>query len=87
MTSTSTQLTNGSILLRPLQTSDVAPMYEAVRESITEVSSWPAWCHPGYSVEDSRIWIESRSPAWADGSEYSFAITDVADGTFLGPAG
>jgi len=52
--STAIQLTNGSILLRPSQMSDIGPMYEAVRESITEVSRWLAWCCPDYSVEDSR---------------------------------
>ena len=85
--STAIQLTNGSILLRPSQMSDIGPMYEAVRESITEVSRWLAWCCPDYSVEDSRTWIESRPAAWEHGSEYSFAITDREDGTFLGTCG
>jgi ribosomal-protein-serine acetyltransferase len=85
--SSSIQVTNGCILLRPLQMADIVPMYEAVRESVTGVSRWLARCHPDYSMEDSRTWIESRPAAWADGSEYSFAITDAADGTFLGTCG
>ena len=87
MTSAEIELTNGSVLLRPPQMRDIGPMYEAVRESITEVSRWLAWCHPDHSVEDSRAWIKSRPAAWASGSEYSFAITDAADGAFLGTCG
>jgi ribosomal-protein-serine acetyltransferase len=87
MTSVEIQLTDGSVVLRPLQARDIGPMYQAVRESITEVSRWLAWCHPDYSVEDSTTWIESRPAAWASGTEYSFAITDAADDTFLGTCG
>jgi RimJ/RimL family protein N-acetyltransferase len=62
-------------------------MYQAVLESIDEVSRWLAWCHPGYSLEESAAWVGTQQAAWANGSEYSFAITNAADGTYLGTIG
>jgi ribosomal-protein-serine acetyltransferase len=81
------QLTDGSVLMRPLQTSDVIPSYEAVRESIAEISPWMDWCHPNYSMEEAANWVNSCLKAWIKGTEYQFAITDVKDGGFLGGCG
>jgi ribosomal-protein-serine acetyltransferase len=69
------QLTDGTVLVRPYRLSDVEGLYEAVRESIAELSTWMPWCHSGYSVEESRAWVESRAKAWANEDEYSFTIT------------
>ena len=55
------QLTSGSILVRPYQLGDVDTMYEAIPESIVELSIWIPWFHPSYSKEDSRAWIESQT--------------------------
>ena len=81
------QLANEAILLRPNRQNDIDRLYEAVRESIAEVSLWMAWCHPDYSPEESRDWVESRADAWEHGTEYDFVITDSSDGLFLGGCG
>ena len=81
------QLTNGIVLLRRYRHSDVERLYEAVRESIVELSLWMPWCQAGYSVEKSRTWVESRAEAWAKGIEYDFAITDCKDSILLGGCG
>ena len=52
-----------------------------------ELSLWMPWCHAGYSLEESRTWVESRAEAWAKGIEYDFAITDCKDGILLGGCG
>jgi len=80
-------LTKGKVTIRPYQASDVKPCFEAVQESINELSPWMWWCHSAYSLNDSRSWIESRPKAWEDGTEYSFAIMDSKDGSFLGGCG
>jgi RimJ/RimL family protein N-acetyltransferase len=36
------------------------------------------WCHPRYSLDESRAWIEHCETAWEDGTEYNFAIVDHA---------
>lgn len=53
-------LTDGVITLHPYQVSDIDSLYEAARESISEMLEWISWCHPDYSIEESRIWIESQ---------------------------
>lgn len=80
-------LTNGVITLRPYQVIDIEPCFESVRESIDELSPWMWWCHSAYSIKDTRAWIESLPEAWENGTEYSFAITDSKDGSFLGGCG
>ncbi len=81
------QLTDGFVLLRPSQSGDIASLYEAVRESIAEVSVWMPWCHPDYSIEESTIWVESQPEIWEKGTGYEFAITDYASGSYLGCCG
>ena len=81
------QLTNGSLVLRPCLPSDVDAMYEAVRESITELSVWMPWWLTEYSVEECRTWIASQYKRWGKGDSYSFAIIDAIDNYLLGGCG
>jgi RimJ/RimL family protein N-acetyltransferase len=82
-----TQLTDGSILLRPYRTGDVEDLYNAVRESITELQPWMPWCHPDYSIEESRAWLALREESWNSGTEYGFHVSDISSGRFLGGVG
>ena len=81
------QLTSGSVLLRPYRITDVDAMYEAVRESIAEISPWMWWCHPDYSKQETRTWIESQTEKWEKGNSYNFAIIDSESNEFLGGCG
>lgn len=74
------------IALRPYQADDMLPLYEAASESITEIYPWMPWCHPGYTIEDSRRWVESRLGAWGQ-PDYDFVIVEQATGRFLGAVG
>ena len=75
------------ISLRRYQVTDIPLLYEAVRESISELSTWMPWCHPDYSVEESEAWVLSRDEAWVNEIERSFVITDAETGAFLGAVG
>jgi ribosomal-protein-serine acetyltransferase len=81
------EFTDGRILIRPCDLKDAQRVYEAVRESIDEVSPWAPWCHPEYSIEDARTWLASLPDAWSNGTDYDFAVVDVHDGSFLGGCG
>jgi RimJ/RimL family protein N-acetyltransferase len=74
------------IALRPYQADDVLPLYEAASESIADIYPWMPWCHPGYTIEDSRTWVESRLGAWGK-PDYDFVIVEQAAGRFLGAVG
>ena len=82
-----TILTDGKISLRPYRQEDATLLYEAVRESITELSAWMAWAHREYSIKESRAWIKQKPGQWQQGLEYDFAIFDAGDGTYLGGCG
>jgi ribosomal-protein-serine acetyltransferase len=58
-----------------------------VRESVPEVSRWLPWCHAAYSRDEAARWVTSRPAAWANGTEYSFAIVDGSGRRFLGGCG
>jgi RimJ/RimL family protein N-acetyltransferase len=74
------------ISLRPYQADDVLPLYEAASESIADIYPWMPWCHPGYTLEDSRSWVASRLEAWGQ-PDYDFVIVEQATGRFLGAVG
>jgi len=81
------QLTDGKITLRPYWVSDIASVFEAVRESIPELVVWMPWCHPDYSIEESRTFIESQPDKWEKGEEYNFSISYNTRGLYLGGCG
>lgn len=81
------ELTDNSILIRPYKREDISEMFEAVSESITEVSAWLEWCHADYKIEEAETYIKSRPAAWENAEEYSFAIFDVETKRFLGGMG
>lgn len=67
------------VSIRPYELSDAESLYEAVRESVEEVGAWLAWCHPEYSIEESRSWIDYCIDSRAEGREFNFAIVDAGD--------
>jgi RimJ/RimL family protein N-acetyltransferase len=81
------ELTDGGFTLRRYCQADAEPIYQAVRESISEISPWMPWCHTGYSLNDSKTWTASCDETWAKGKEYNFVIISNNDGQPLGVCG
>jgi RimJ/RimL family protein N-acetyltransferase len=81
------ELIEGPILLRTFCEDDVNALYEAVRESIAEVSPWLPWCHQDYSIAETREFIGSRELASQGGEWYSFGIFEKDGGGLLGGVG
>jgi ribosomal-protein-serine acetyltransferase len=82
-----TELIEGPLLIRPYREGDASALYEAVRESLPEVSRWLPWCHENYSIEESREFVGSRETSAHDGEWYSFAVFEREGGKFLGGVG
>jgi ribosomal-protein-serine acetyltransferase len=82
-----TELTDSTISLRPYRLEDAEEIYLAVRESLDELHQWMPWCHPDYSIEESREWLASREDTWNGGTEYGFRIADARTDTYLGGVG
>jgi RimJ/RimL family protein N-acetyltransferase len=74
------------VAIRPYTVEDAAAVFAAARESIAEMSPWMPWCHPDYSIEESRSWLEEQVPAFAAGTAFEFAIVSGA-GSYLGGCG
>ena len=83
-----TEVSDGTILIRPYRAEDITALYEAVRESINELSRWmPSWYHAGYAIDESRAFIMSRDEARATEKEYSFGIFDARTLAYMGGVG
>jgi RimJ/RimL family protein N-acetyltransferase len=44
------------------------------------------WCHPGYSIDDSRSWLETQVAAFRQRATFEFAI-ESGHGAYLGGCG
>ena len=73
--------------LVPFDVSFTEALYEAVRESRTELIRCLSWCGPEYSMEDARRWLQSRELERFEGRSYDFAITDATNGDLIGGCG
>ncbi|MGD9157711.1 MAG: GNAT family protein [Desulfobacteraceae bacterium] len=78
---------NEKIKLRRVRPSDAETIYEAVTESIAELSPWMPWCTKDYSIKESKTWCEAREDAWNKGKEYDFVILDKSSEILLGICG
>lgn len=81
------KLTDGRIRLRRYCEEDAEPIYQAVLESMGEISPWMPWCHPKYSLNDSIAWSTTRDEAWQKGEEYNFVILSNEENQPLGICG
>jgi ribosomal-protein-serine acetyltransferase len=81
------ELTDGKVMMRPYRPSDAESLYQAVRESLAELSVWMPWAHREYSIKESRAWIKKKPGEWEKGVSYDFAIFDAADRLYLGGCG
>src|ERR1051326_473753 len=80
-------LSNGSIGLRQFTAEDVPTLFNAVCESVSQLSNWMVWAHSNYSMEETLAFVAKCGPGWEKGEQYSFAIVDLQDGQFLGSVG
>lgn len=79
-------MTDHLVRIRPYRVDDAPLVWEAVRESLAELQPWMPWCHPGYSIDESRGWLETQVRAFEQGSTFEFAIVS-ADEEYLGGCG
>jgi RimJ/RimL family protein N-acetyltransferase len=74
------------IHIRPYRLDDAPAIWQAARESLAELQLWMPWCHPNYSIEETRSWLAVQVPAFQQRTTFEFAITS-ADGAYLGGCG
>ncbi len=82
-----TELSNNVVKIRRYCADDIPSLFEAARESTNEMLAWLSWCHPNYTVEESRSFVLSSETAWNEKTRFAFAVLDVNSGLFLGGVG
>ena len=81
------ELADRELIVRPYRPDDIPALFEAARASIPELSEWMPWCHPDYSIAETKSFILSRPEQWAKDAEYGFGVFSRQDGRFLGGLG
>jgi ribosomal-protein-serine acetyltransferase len=80
------ELSNHHIAMRPYRDEDARLLFVAASESVDTVGRWMPWCHAGYAVDDSVVWVKRCQASWHSGEEYNFGLFDPA-GRYVGGAG
>jgi ribosomal-protein-serine acetyltransferase len=80
-------LADGKVTLRPYRLSDSKECFQAIKDSVAEISVWLPFAHPDYSMQENRAWLKKRPDDWKNGRGYEFAILDAGDGTMIGGCG
>jgi ribosomal-protein-serine acetyltransferase len=81
------ELVSRRLLLRRFRTEDAPAICAAVHESMNELLPWLSWCHPQYSIDDTRGFLDARAAAFEQDREYAFAIVERDSGRFVGATG
>ncbi len=77
-------LPRNTVRIRRSEAGDAARLIEAIHASIADLQIWMPWAHPGYSIEDSKMWLDLCREGWEKGTQYSFIAVDVATDEVLG---
>jgi ribosomal-protein-serine acetyltransferase len=72
---------HGPVTLRRTRNSDLDAVHLAVTESLDHLRPWMPWA-TGYTRQGTAEFLASMERAWADGTEYSYAI--MTEGTLAG---
>jgi RimJ/RimL family protein N-acetyltransferase len=72
--------------IRPYRLDDAPAVFDAVCESAASLMPWMPWCHPDYSIDETRTWLELQIPAFDQGTAYEFGIFGPY-GRYLGGCG
>ena len=69
------QLVDADLTLRPFHLNDSTNLYNAVRESLKELTPWMSWATDGYTEMTAREYIMIARSRWEEHTLYVFAIT------------
>jgi RimJ/RimL family protein N-acetyltransferase len=77
---------DAAVRIRPYVMADAEMVWQAVRESMTELLPWMGWCHPSYSLSETRAWLEVQVGAFRSRTAFEFAVVSPT-GQYLGGCG
>jgi ribosomal-protein-serine acetyltransferase len=80
-------LQDGSIAVRPYQLGDAQRVFEAISESLADVTPWLRDLGSVRSITEVEAFIAAQPENWTKGIAYNFAITDLEGSDILGGCG
>lgn len=80
-------MTHPNVLIRPYQAEDAAEVYQAVRESLPQVSQWLPDLNEAITLETVQTYIARQHDQVSRRLAYNFVIIDGDDQTILGGCG
>lgn len=75
------------ILIRQFQPEDAEATFEAIQESLAEVSKWLPNLNDELTLDSVRAYIAGQPRLWTQGEAYNFVIVDGKNGRILGGCG
>ena len=82
-----TEILGDGLRVRAFRAEDAEPLHAAVSESISEIAPFETWCHPGYSLNEAREYVEWWIHAWERKRAFNYVIEDAASTQLLGSCG
>jgi RimJ/RimL family protein N-acetyltransferase len=80
-------LTDEVVILRAFEFGEESELYNAVRESLPELSRWMSWATDLYTMDTARDYITVTRAEWTRGTMYAFAIVHAVTHEFIGVCG
>src|SRR5207248_41391 len=79
-----TEFSDNTVAIRRFVRDDVLPLYEAARESLSDIVPRMRWCERDFSWADCEAWLKYTEAAWGKREAYNFAIVEPPGGRLLG---
>ena len=70
-----------------MRRADDKAIYQAIRESITEIGPWLPFAHEGYTIRETRDFLKRCPDGWKQDNDCVFGIIDAGDGSYIGTCG
>ena len=79
-----TSFTNGVIVIRPFQPTDIPSFFSAVCSSAEILGRWMPWCHADYSIEEAEAWLTTCQKEWLQCTSYPFLVFEPNTNEVIG---
>jgi RimJ/RimL family protein N-acetyltransferase len=80
-------LQTSRLLLRPPRPGDAGAIYEAIRESFTELNPWMPWAADPPTLQGAREFCEQSARQWEERSACNLLMLDRTDDKLVGASG
>jgi RimJ/RimL family protein N-acetyltransferase len=74
------------VRIRLYEPADADDILAAALESVADMNRWMPWCHPGYSLQESKDWLDDQKMKRKSKDSFEFAILGRGD-AYLGGCG